>query len=76
MLFACLCKMLPLCVTVGINQDNVKAYHTVVHDFVPVFTSHNAEQQHDGIRGCLKVGMSGVKEKVQDRYENRVLDLW
>ena len=40
------------------EKEKCNRYHAVMHDFVPVLSSHNAEQQYNSIRSCLKVGMS------------------
>ena len=33
-----------------------------MHDLIPVFSCHNTEQQGDGVRGSVEVGMSENKE--------------
>ena len=37
---------------------SISPHHTVMHDFIPVFSCHNTEQQCDGVRGSVEVGMS------------------
>lgn len=36
---------------IGTGRTKRRQYHAIVHDFVPVFARHNAEQ-HDDTPGC------------------------
>lgn len=38
-------------------EEKQSTHHTVMHDFVPVFTCDNPEQSSNGIGCCLEVGV-------------------
>ena len=43
-------------------KSNLSAYHAVVHDFVPIFASYDAEEKCDSIGSGLEVSMPEEKK--------------
>lgn len=38
----------------------VPSYHTVVHDFIPIFPRDNPEENGDGLARCGEVGVPAI----------------